>query len=178
VEPSQAPPDASLEQAFRLYQGLVYRAAYRITGSAGDAEDVLQSVFLRLLQRGPESEPVARLESYLYRAAVNTALDLMRLRQTARTVPLEEVAAGLAESSSLAPDRAHEAGEIRDWLRRALTRLSPMAAEIFVLRFFEGKENPEIARLLGTTPGTVAVTLHRSRERIEKELEAYLGGKR
>jgi DNA-directed RNA polymerase specialized sigma24 family protein len=44
---------------------------------------------------------------------------------------------------------------------------------MFVLRFFEGKENPEIARLMGTTPGTVAVTISRTRDRLEKEFRSY-----
>ena len=55
-------------------------------------------------------------------------------------------------------------------------RLNPRIAEMFSLRFFEGKDNPEIARLLKTTPGTVAVTLSRTRDRLEKEYRAYLGG--
>jgi DNA-directed RNA polymerase specialized sigma24 family protein len=45
-----------------------------------------------------------------------------------------------------------------------------------VLRFFEGKENPEIARLLDTTPGTVAVTISRTRNRLQEEYRSYVGG--
>jgi DNA-directed RNA polymerase specialized sigma24 family protein len=51
-----------------------------------------------------------------------------------------------------------------------------MAAEAFVLRFFEGKKNTEIAGILGTTASSVAVTLHRTRERLEREYRAELGG--
>jgi DNA-directed RNA polymerase specialized sigma24 family protein len=47
---------------------------------------------------------------------------------------------------------------------------------MFVLRFFEGKDNPEIARLMNTTPGTVAVTLSRTRDRLEKEYRSFVGG--
>jgi DNA-directed RNA polymerase specialized sigma24 family protein len=47
---------------------------------------------------------------------------------------------------------------------------------MFVLRFFEGKENPEIARLLNTTPGTVAVTISRTRDRLQEEYRSYVGG--
>jgi DNA-directed RNA polymerase specialized sigma24 family protein len=47
---------------------------------------------------------------------------------------------------------------------------------MFILRFIEGKDNPEIARLLDTTPGTVAVTLSRTRDRLEKEFRSHLGG--
>ena len=60
---------------------------------------------------------------------------------------------------------------------RAIAKLSPQAAEIFTLRFFEGKDNSEIAAIVGTTPGTVAVTLSRTRDRIEKEFRAYQGEK-
>ena len=47
---------------------------------------------------------------------------------------------------------------------------------MFTMRFFEGRDNPEIARLLNTTPGTVAVTISRTRDRLQKEYQAYLGG--
>jgi RNA polymerase sigma factor (sigma-70 family) len=57
-----------------------------------------------------------------------------------------------------------------------MARLNPRIAQMFVLRFFEGKDNPEIARLLNTTPGTVAVTLSRTRDRLQKEYRAYMGG--
>jgi RNA polymerase sigma-70 factor (ECF subfamily) len=82
----------------------------------------------------------------------------------------------LAEPAHRRPDRVQASGEIREWLRGALARLNPRIAEMFMLRFFEGKENPEIARLLNTTPGTVAVTLSRTRDRLEKEYQVYMGG--
>ena len=175
-EPAQAPP-GEIERIFRDHHGMVFRAAYRITGNPTDAEDVLQTVFLRLLRRDAESEAVGNMSGYLHRAAVNSALDLMRARQNARSIPLDDVAPMLTGNASLAPDRAHSSAESREWLRAAVARLSPQAAEIFSLRFFEGKDNNEIAGIVGTTPGTVAVTLSRARDRIEKEYRAYQGEK-
>ena len=166
----------TLEQIFREHYGLVFRAAYRVTGNVTDAEDVLQTVFLRLAGREPAADAVEHMKSYLHRAAVNVALDLLRSRHS-RDVPLEDAAGELPPDHTLAPDRAHKSGEIRDWVRRAVARLSPRAAEIFVLRFLEGKDNPEIARELGTTEATIAVTLSKSREKVRKELRAYLGGR-
>lgn len=160
-----------LESVFCQHSGMVYRAAYRVTGSHQDAEDVLQTVFLRLL-RGTGSA-VDNPESYLRRAAVNSAIDLVRSR-SAQMVPLEEAAHRQTEFQ--APDGASASAELREWLRLAVARLHPTAAQVFVLRFFEDKENAEIAGILGTTPGSVAVTLHRTRERIQKELRRYLGG--
>ena len=171
-----ASQSADLERIFRENHAMVFRAAYRITGNASDAEDVLQTVFLRMLKRDSGAEPVDNMASFLHRAAVNAGLDLVRARQNVRNVPLDELEPVLAESPHRSPDRAQSSGEIRDWLRAALARLNPRIAQMFVLRFFEGKENPEIARLLNTTPGTVAVTLSRTRDRLQQDYRSYVGG--
>src|SRR5579871_66094 len=174
LEPVQtAPPN--LDLIFREHHSTVFRAAYRVTGNANDAEDVLQTVFMRLLRRQPDAEAVGHVESYLRRAAVNAALDLIRSRQSAQQVPLDEVAPLLSENSTLSPDRLHRSQEILHWLREAVARLSPRAAEMFALRFFEGRGNPEIAEALGTTAASVAVTLSRSRDRIQQEFRSYMG---
>jgi RNA polymerase sigma-70 factor (ECF subfamily) len=175
MEPATLPV-ADLEKVFRENHAMVFRAAYRVTGNASDAEDVLQTVFLRMLKRDSAAEPVGNMASFLHRSAVNAALDLVRTRQNIHNIPLDELEPVLAESAHRGPDRLQSSSEIREWLRVALARLNPRIAEMFVLRFFEGRENPEIARLLKTTPGTVAVTLSRTRDRLEKEYRAYLGG--
>jgi RNA polymerase sigma-70 factor (ECF subfamily) len=169
-------PEAELERVFREHHAMVFRAAYRVTGNADDAEDVLQTVFLRMVKREAGAQPVGNMASFLHRAAVNAALDLVRSRQNIRNVPLDELEPVLSEPAYRNPDRIQHSGEIRDWLRGALARLNPKIAEMFMLRFFDGKDNPEIARLLQTTPGTVAVTLSRTRDRLQKEFRAYLGG--
>jgi len=169
-------PEAELERIFREHHAMVFRAAYRVTGNADDAEDVLQTVFLRMVKRDVDAKPVENMASFLHRAAVNAALDLVRSRQNIRSIPLDELEPVLSEPAYRGPDRIQHSGEIREWLRGALARLNPKIAEMFMLRFFDGKDNPEIARLLQTTPGTVAVTLSRTRDRLEKEFRAYQGG--
>jgi RNA polymerase sigma-70 factor (ECF subfamily) len=165
----------SLEEVFREHHTMVFRSAYRITGNAADAEDVLQTVFMRLSRNRPAD--VASIASYLYRAAVNCALDMMRSRQTAGALSLEEVAGDLAVDPGLSPEIARHSSELREWLRRTVARLSPRAAEMFALRFFEGKDNAEIAELMDSTEGTVAVTLHRARMRLLREFQLFAGGK-
>jgi RNA polymerase sigma factor (sigma-70 family) len=168
-----AAPAAELEQLFQAHSGRVFRAAYRITGNAGDAEDVLQTVFLRLLRQGWDAGAVAHIQGYLRRAAVNAALDLVRARQAAQSVSLE--AAALAPDSRYQPDRGLAAAELRACLRQAIARLAPRAAEIFALRYFEDCDNREIARLVGDSPAAVAVSLHRSRARLEQDIRSQPG---
>jgi len=160
-----------LESAFLEHQRRVFRAAFRITGNAQDAEDVLQTVFLRLARQGEGALAVANPSSYLYRAAINAALDLLRARRERPSVALEE-AQSSPDGSAGRPDRVHEAAELRAWLRRAIAALPPRAAEVFALHHLEGLENKEIARSLGMSRVAVAVTLHRARHRLQQEFRA------
>lgn len=143
----------------------MFRTAYRITGNAADAEDVLQTVFLRLLRRGNDADSFENEASYLRRAAINAALDVIRTRQAARTEELTDLIAGPAQ---------RPAGELRQALAQAMSRLDPRRAEIFALRFLEGLGNRQIAKLLGISHVLVAVLVHRTRQQLRKELRPYL----
>ena len=154
------------ERVFRAHHGLVFRTAYRITGNAADSEDVSQTVFLRLFRRGTGADALENEESYLRRAAINAALDVIRSRQADRTVELPDLPAEPGHDDSR---------ELRQALGRALAQLKPQSAEIFALRFLAGFSNPQIARMLGISQVLVAVMVHRARQQLRKELGAYLG---
>ena len=166
---------AQLEEVFREHQSCVLKAAYRITGSMADAEDVSQSVFLRLARGPVDSGRISNLQSYLHRSAVNAALDLIRSRGHREVVPVE-TADELQSNSSSSPERALSSLEMKRWLRRELAALSPRAAEMFALRYLEGLDNPEIARTMNTSQAVVAVTLHRARARLKKGLRSFMKG--
>jgi RNA polymerase sigma-70 factor, ECF subfamily len=152
-----------LARVFEEHHALVFRTAYRVTGNAADAEDVLQTIFLRLLRR-PEGAAMKDRQSYLRRAAVNASLDLIRSRGDDRNLELIDLPSGARD-----PD----AGELKTALRRALGRLTPKSAEIFVLRFLEGFSNREIAKMLDMSAVLVAVTVHRARQQLQRDLRAH-----
>ena len=161
-------PPGTLAAAFEEHHRRVFRAAFRVTGSIDDAEDVLQTVFLNMMKR----ETAAGLDlgndpkSYLCRAAVNGAVDLLRARK--RRTPIDPEAEDREETTGADVEVARR--ELRRRLRGALSRLSPRAASIVALRFFEGYGNAEIAAMLGTSASSIAVTLHRARRRLKAEL--------
>jgi RNA polymerase sigma-70 factor (ECF subfamily) len=168
-------PVPELEQIFRDNHKRILRAAYRVTGNAQDAEDVLQTIFMRLVRREGGSPLSDSPSSYLHRAAINAALDLVRSRRSARATPIEDLEPLLAGAGTEAPDRVQQSGEIRDQIRKALSKMSPKAAETFVLRYFEGYGNHEIARMLGTSRSTINVILHRTRQKLREEIALYVG---
>lgn len=165
-----------LEQLFWTHHERVLRAAYRVTGNMADAEDVAQAVFMRLVS--DSSRQMDNPESYLYRAAINGAVDLLRKRRSEREVGLELVAELPSGKLGDAPDHALSDQQLRFRLRQALSILNPRSAEMFVLRYIEELDNREIARLLGTSQAVVAVTLHHARSRLKKQFRSFLRGER
>lgn len=163
-----------LEKLFREHHDKVFRVAYRMTGNVLDAEDVLQTVFLRLARSREVRDFSPSPAGYLVRAAVNAALDLLRSGSRTKSVPLEDAAPALAASPALSPEAEHEDREMRELVRRAISRLGGNAAEMFVLRYLEGYGNREIAEMLGTTQMVVGVVLHRARGRMRREIGQFL----
>lgn len=153
-----------LDDLFERHSGDVFRTAFRVTGNASDAEDVLQNVFLRVLRRRIEIAPGGSPGSYLRRAATRAAIDLLRRKQARpdwRADPMDGPHAdGASASSPLAKEQ----------LRRALVTIAPEDSELFVLCYLEGYSYDELAEMMGLERGTVGSRLHRIRAALRKEL--------
>jgi len=165
-----------LSQLFREHYRRVLSAAYRITGSMADAEDIAQTVFLRIAS--VDTPTSASVGSYLYRAAINGALDLLRHRKAAPASPFEDASrvASLAAGSS--PEAEASGRELGKMLRIAVSELPARGAEMFILRYVEELGNREIAGMMGTSQAVVAVTLHNMRSRLKKRLMEMDGERR
>jgi RNA polymerase sigma-70 factor (ECF subfamily) len=166
-------PASELENLFQAHHGRVFRTAQRITGSAADAEDVLQTVFLRLV-KGHDYDWSQNPEAYLSRAAINASLDLLRSRTRSKVVALDEGEVDSIAGTYRSPEAVHADSELRKLVRQAVSRLGKTAGEMFVLRYYEGFDNKEIAALMKTSPMVVGVVLHRARTKLKKEIGHYL----
>jgi len=164
----------ALEQLFWAHQERVLRAAYRITGNLADAEDVAQTVFIRLA--ASPSQKIENVESYLYRSAINGALDLIRRRKNEQA--WEDAPEVMASSPESSPERQLSGLELRQWLRNALGKLAPVEAEMFVLRYVEGRDNREIAQMMGTSRAVVAVRLHQARAKLKQQFHRSFEAKK
>ena len=155
-------PPPGFAELYEHHHEALFRAALRVTGNPADAEDVLQTVFLRVLARGAGVEGVALPSAYFRRAAVNAAVDVLRRREF--------------HAESLYDDRASHATVqpsllLKERLRRALAALDPEDASLFLLRHVEGLSNDELAAMFELEKNNVAVRLHRIRHRLQAEME-------
>jgi RNA polymerase sigma-70 factor (ECF subfamily) len=163
----------SLEGLFQSHHRAVFLAAYRVSGNVPDAEDVMQTVFLRLLKRAERQELMQNPLGYLCKSAINASLDQLRSKRRNPVLDLESDDENLmADSRSAVSDLLLR--EQRRQLRLALAELNPRAAEVFALRYFEEITNEQIAELLDTSASVVAVTLHRARSRLQELLSEYM----
>ena len=159
MTPTPAPP--GLAGLYDQHYETVFRAAFRVTGSPADAEDVLQTVFLRVLTRSEQDEAARWPAAYFRRAAVNAAVDLLRRRVVHAETPYDDVAPHAAVEPALL---------LKEQLRRAIATLDAEDATLFLLRYVEGFSNQELADLFGLEKNNVAVRLHRIRLRLQAEI--------
>ena len=154
------------ERIYREYAPLVYRTAWGVLGRREDAEDVLQTVFLKLLRRECPPDLGQNPKAYLYKAAVTVSLDIVKARRR-RPVLVEDL--DRLEVAAVPSDpRFDEA--VHQRLVEAIAQLSAEAAETVLLRYMQNKSVAEIASGLGVSRTVVAVRLFRARARLRKLL--------
>jgi RNA polymerase sigma-70 factor (ECF subfamily) len=133
--------------------------------SRHDAEDVLQTVFVRIVQKRHRLAKARRLDAYVYRIARNEAFRFIGHRKRQRTVE------AVNESWLTAPEDSRRSNELAEQLQAALARLPQLQREVIIMKVYKQKTFLEISRLLGLSQNTVA---SRYRYGMEK-LRALLG---
>ena len=142
---------------FRQYKDGVYRLALSLTGSVQDAEDVTQTVFLKLLETKPALE-AGRERAWLFQVAANECRSLWRRLSRRRTEPLEAALTVAAPEA----DRA---------VLEAVGRLKPGDRAVLYLFYYEGYSARETGELLGISQSAVTTRLQRARQKLKTILE-------
>ena len=138
----------------------LYRLAYSYCGNRPDAQDVVQEVFLMLLQHPPVCSGPDQLRAWLMTVTANKCKDLLRSAHRRRTAPLEDTAAP--------PDNADEVLDVRS----ALEKLPQKLRGVVYLFYYEQMPTKQIAEILHLSDNTVRSRLHAAR----KQLRDLLGG--
>jgi RNA polymerase sigma-70 factor (ECF subfamily) len=173
VSPAELLTEAEFEQLYQRHGRALWAYLQRLTGSAADADDLLQEAFCRLLTTPLATRDDGELRAYLFRVASHAAVDLWRRRKVrgerggaagteARGGDADRPAGGDPESELA---RRHDMG--RTW-----RRLRPVDRMLLWLAYVEGLAHRDIARAAGVRPSSVPVMLLRARRKLAALLQA------
>ncbi len=150
--------------------------------SEAEAEDLTQTVFIRVSQALQNFMGESSLATWIYRIAANVVADKVRspsYRYNFQESPTEEMAAASTEAPNLwtgevppAIDQHLIRKEISECIRGVVEKLPEQSCAVIKLSAFEGLKNSEIAELLGTSLETVKIRLHRARVRLKEDLNS------
>jgi len=151
-----------LSKLFEENYRIVYKAAYGVTENQQDAEDVVQTVFVRLIKK-PSPDFINNPPGYLYRAVINEALSLIRSRGRRRVIGHDNL------DSLAAPEPAAESDRDQDLqrLQKAMKKINPEQVKILHLHYKEGYSCREIAKRLRRSRGAVIMELIRTRAELK-----------
>ena len=159
--------------AFRLlyerYRDRVYNFIFYSIGDHLRAEDILQTVFVKIFRGLPGFRFEASLATWIYRIALNECLNQQRKRGM-QQVPFEALLGSDEEPSAASADLQHAEAERREIVHRALMELSPKLRSVVALRYLEELSYEEIASVLECSAGTVASRLNRALSQLEQRL--------
>jgi RNA polymerase sigma-70 factor, ECF subfamily len=178
VRQAQAGDRSAFDSLVRQYDQGVLRLVLRVAGSADEASDLFQEVFLKVYRSLGHFRFESRFSTWLYRVATNVCLDHLRRKQTRREVQAPVVEEGQPEyfhsvpddRPSLDPERALQSKEIARRLRGAMSRLSPRERMVFELRHYEGLKLKVIGEMCGTSEETAKNCLFRATQKLRTQL--------
>jgi RNA polymerase sigma-70 factor (ECF subfamily) len=159
---------AAFEVLYRQHATRLYNLASRMLGARGEADDLLQDIFLLAYRKIGSFRGESSLGTWLYRLAMNHCLDVLRNRQTRM---------GMQTDSLDEPDATPVASPVpvvgavsRIDLERAIETLPPACRAAFLLHDVEGFGHQEVGAMLGISEGTSKSQVHKARMRIRSYL--------
>jgi RNA polymerase sigma-70 factor, ECF subfamily len=165
---------SAFKELYERYRERVYNLIYYSLENVEQAEDILQTVFVKVYK----ALPFFRLESgfmtWIYRVALNECKNRKRNRKF--FVSLHAIEGSHEIHPAPAPDAIHETSELSNAVRDAIKSLKPKYRSVVVLKYLEEMSYEEVAETIGCSPGTVASRLYRALKILERRLARY--GKR
>ena len=173
--------ETALAPLVERYKRMVYRLAVQITKNHADADDVMQETFIKVYRSIRTFRRDAAFETWLYRIAVNEALNFVKRRERRRECTLEttieaEYEATARYRAQLAndPQTQAEKAELRQYVTEAVNNLPLKHRTVVILHEFEGLTHAEIASILNCSEGTVRSRLHYARKKLRTLLKPYV----
>lgn len=168
ISRSQGGDREAFGELVRLHRKGTINVVYRMCGNASLAEDAAQTAFIRAWQHIPNYQPRSSFRSWLYRIAVNAALDMLRHEKPA--VNIDELAVVAAENVEDCLEKQEQIQQVQ----QAVQSLPEASRVVLLLREYEGLSYQEMADALDISIGTVMSRLNYGRKRLLELLSPYL----
>ena len=155
------------EQIVPQYSEKLYWAIRRIVLCHDDANDVLQNVFIKVWKGIDDFQNRSKLSTWLYRIAVNEALDFLR-RQ--RNVASLDTVDNMSVADRLEADQYFDSDRAQALLQEAIASLPDVQRVVFNLRYYDELKYAEISQMLDTSEGALKASYHIA----VKKITAYM----
>ena len=160
---AQRGDEHAFAQLVEAYQSPIYNLAYRMLGTATEAEDATQEAFLRVWTKLDTYDPSRKLSSWMLSVASHYCIDRLRRRRGGQVSMEEIMASRWLPADEPKPEDTTLSQEQREQVRALLQYLQPQYRLVVTLRYWQDKSYTEIAAITGTTESAVKSRLHRAR---------------
>lgn len=164
--------ERAFEELVRAYQGIAFRTAYLLTGSAADAEEAAHTGFLKAWSALPRFRRGAEFRPWLLRIVANEARNRRRSTVRREALARRAVAEQTSGDAVPSPEAAALDEESRHLLLAAVNRLDERDRDVLTCRYFLELSEMETAEVLGVRRGTVKSRTARALERLRTEVGA------
>ena len=165
----------AFREIFNQYRDRVYRVAYGVVRHREDALDIVQEVFIKLFRSLQHFRGESGLYTYVYRIAMNTAIDYARRTKPFPTSNVDdEGSAPLSDRQEKRPEGILMTKELEERINMAIGELPEEQRAALLLREVEGLSYQEMADTLGCSIGTVMSRLHYGRKKVQEHLKEYV----
>ncbi|MDH5605252.1 MAG: RNA polymerase sigma factor [Anaerolineae bacterium] len=170
---------AAFQELFDLYSDRIFRLAVSLVADEMEAEEIVQEVFVRFFEKIDQFEGRSNIGTWLYRAAHNASIDILRTRKKAQTsveIDAQEIELPMPANFSAwreVPDDAFDQNELKTQLNQAMNKMPKTLSSVFLMRDIEEYSTQQTAEILNISPGAVKVRLHRARLLLREYLAQY-----
>ncbi len=182
IKKAQKGDSHAFEALIEAHFKQIYNIAFRMTNNPDDAADMTQEVMLKLFRNIGSFSGNSKFSTWVYRVATNTCLDELKKINRKSAISLQneiETDDGgytmEIEDNSLTPEQSAEQNELKDIVAKAIAKLNDDHKTIIILRDIRGFSYDEIARIIGTSEGTVKSRLSRARAQLKNIVEKDFG---
>lgn len=181
VQRVQSGQVGAFDQLVQKYREPIFSVIYNMTSNREDASDLTQETFIKAFRAIGRFKGKSSFFTWLYRIAMNTTMSFLKKRNRRRYISYEnidEATSGAEILERLTAKNRSEKGalisELQEKLNDALQKLSPKHRTVVVLHEIEGVEHAEIAKITGTSLGTVRSRLHYAKQQLQSYLQDYI----